>query len=70
MIARLAEAARADVPSAEREWVAMEQVAVLSSKMARALQGAVHAGWDKEAERRRLVERRDGQEGINMQVDS
>jgi hypothetical protein len=67
MIARLA-AARSDLSPPEGEWVPMDQLAALNVKMAEAAQTAVRAGWDKDAERRMLVERRHGPSGVEVRL--
>jgi hypothetical protein len=67
MINRLAEA-RAAAESQHVEWVRLDQVAALSVKMTEALNAALHGGWDKEAERRTLVERREGPDGIEVRL--
>lgn len=67
MVARLV-AARADLSQAKDEWVPMDQVAALSLRMAEAVQTAVLAGWDQDAERRNLVERRDGPSGAEVRL--
>ena len=62
MIARL-EAARAD-----DEWVGIDQVATLTVKMAEAAQAALVTGWDEDAERRMLIERRQGPGGVEVRL--
>jgi hypothetical protein len=67
MVARLAEA-RMQTESGDAEWVRMDHVAALSRKMTEALNAALHTGWDEEAERRDLVERREGPDGIEIRL--
>jgi hypothetical protein len=62
MIARL-EAARAD-----DEWVGIDQVAALTARMAEAAQAALVKGWDEDAERRNIVERRHGPSGVEVRL--
>jgi hypothetical protein len=69
MIARLV-AARSEDPSEDGEWVTMDQVAALTTKMAEAAQTVLIAGWDKDAERRMLVERRAGPRGVEVRLTS
>jgi hypothetical protein len=67
MIARLV-AARSEARIPNDEWVAIEQVGALTSKMAEAAQSALVAGWDQDAERRMLIERRDGPGGVEVRL--
>ena len=67
MIARLV-AARSQAASANGEWVPIDQVAALTSKMAEAAQTVLTAGWDKDAERRMLIERRAGPGGVEVRL--
>jgi predicted RNA-binding Zn ribbon-like protein len=67
MVDRLA-AARSDVRSGDGDWVAMDQVAALTSRMAEAAQATLAAGWDEDAERRALVERRTGPAGVEVRL--
>jgi hypothetical protein len=46
----------------------MDQVAALSLKMTEALNVALRGAWDEEAERRTLVERREGPNGIEVRL--
>lgn len=67
MIGRL-EAARSSGREADDEWVAIDQVAALTLKMAEAAQAALVAGWDEDAERRMLIERRRGPGGVEVRL--
>jgi hypothetical protein len=67
MISRLV-AARSEGSAGDDEWVAIEQVAALTAKMAEAAQTALRAGWDADAERRTLIERRSGPRGIEVRL--
>lgn len=67
MIARLM-AVRSEGSSPEEEWVAMDEVATLSWKMLEGARAALHAGWDQDAERRMLVERREGPGGVEVRL--
>ena len=67
MIGRLV-AARSHGSQPNAEWVAMDQVAELTTRMAEAAQTALGAGWDKDAERRMLIERRRGPLGVEVRL--
>jgi len=67
MISRLV-AARSEGPGRDDDWVAIEQVVDLTAKMAEAAQTALRAGWDADAERRTLIERRRGPRGIEVRL--
>ena len=67
MISRLV-AARSEGSGRDDEWVAIEQVVDLTAKMADAAQTALRAGWDADAERRTLIERRRGPRGIEVRL--
>lgn len=67
MVDRLA-TARAGARAGDGEWVSVEQVAALTSRMADAARAALAAGWDRDAEGRMLVERRDGPAGAEVRL--
>ena len=67
MIDRLA-TARTEAGAAEDDWVAMEQVAALTSRIAAAAQSKLVSGWDRDAETRMLIERREGPEGVEVRL--
>lgn len=67
MIDRLA-TARSEADAADGEWVALDQVATLTARMAEAAQSALVAGWDEDAARRMLVERRSGPAGVEVRL--
>lgn len=67
MIDRLA-SARSEEPLRDGDWVAVEQIAALTARMADAAQSALAAGWDQDAEGRMLVERRSGPEGVEVRL--
>jgi hypothetical protein len=67
MIERLA-SARAEAHAEDGEWVALDQVATLTARMAEAAQSALVAGWDEDAARRMLVERRSGPAGVEVRL--
>ena len=69
MIGRLV-AARSGGSQPDDEWVPVEQVAALTARMAEAAQTALGAGWDTDAERRMLVERRRGPRGVEVRLTS
>jgi hypothetical protein len=67
MIDRLA-TARSQADAGDGEWVALDQVATLTARMAEAAQSALVAGWDEDAARRMLVERRSGPAGVQVRL--
>jgi predicted RNA-binding Zn ribbon-like protein len=67
MIDRLA-SARSEARAGDGEWVALDQVATLTARMAEAAQSALVAGWDEDAEGRMLIERRTGAEGVEVRL--
>jgi hypothetical protein len=67
MIDRLA-TARSGAQAGDGEWVSVEQVAALTARMAEAAQSTLAAGWDRDAESRMLVERRDGPAGAEVRL--
>ena len=68
MISRLVAARSEGSGRDDDDWVAIEQVANLTAKMADAAQTALRAGWDADAERRTLIERRRGPRGIEVRL--
>jgi predicted RNA-binding Zn ribbon-like protein len=67
MIDRLA-TARSEMQAPDGEWVALDQVATLTARMAEAAQSALVAGWDQDAEGRMLIERRTGPAGVEVRL--
>ena len=67
MIDRLA-TARTEAGARDKDWVAMDQVAALTSRMAEAAQSALVSGWDRDAESRLLIERREGPAGVEVRL--
>jgi predicted RNA-binding Zn ribbon-like protein len=67
MIDRLA-TARTDARAGDDDWVAMEKVAALTARMAETAQSALVSGWDRDAESRMLIERREGPAGVEVRL--
>jgi hypothetical protein len=65
-VARLAAARGPE--AAPDEWVSIDQVAALCRQMADLAVGALGSGWAEEAERRMLVERREGPHGVEVRL--
>jgi hypothetical protein len=66
MIARVVEVRTEAAP--DGEWVRMDQVAAVCVRLADALKAALQSGWDREAEERMLVERREGPDGVEVRL--
>jgi hypothetical protein len=67
MIDRLA-TARTKTGAADEEWVPVEQVAALTTRIADAARSRLVSGWDRDAESRMLVERREGPAGTEVRL--